>query len=210
MAQLNGAEPNISYADEVARKGIHLTSAICPLLYLIPAMSRDLALLIGVPAMLLMVAIDVSRQTHGGFRKLYDRYLGRVMRAHEQDRLCGATWVMIGVVLCIASYTKPVAVAAMFFLSISDSLASLVGRKVGGPGWFGKTLAGSAAFFVSALVIALLCLHGQPLAALAGALLATIVEAVPLRLGRTKLDDNLLVPVVGGATMTLVLRLLPA
>ena len=36
---------------------------------------------------------------------------------------------------------------------------------------------------------------------LPGALIATMVEALPLRLGRYKLDDNLSIPLLTGAAM---------
>lgn len=86
-------------------------------------------------------------------------------------------------------------------MSVSDALASLVGMRVGGPGWCGKSLAGSGAFLVSAVIIALLLVPDRPVAAVVGAVTATIVELLPLRVGRARLDDNLSVPLAGGAVM---------
>jgi dolichol kinase len=192
------------FRDELARKAIHLASALCPLIYM--WISRELMLRLAIAVMLLFVGIDLLRQRFGGFRAVFDRYLGRMMRGDEQRQFCGASYVMIAVVLCTWLYPKPVAVAAMFVLSVSDSLASLVGKSVGGPGCFGKTLSGSGAFFVSALVIMLICLPDRPLAAVAAALAATVVEALPLRVGRMRLDDNLSVPLSAGLVLWLMGR----
>jgi len=193
----------MNYRDELARKAIHLGSAVCPLIY--AWISPALALAGAVPVMLAFIVLDVLRQRHPGLRSWYNRWLGRLMRVHEDRRLCGASYVMIAVVVCIAVYEKPVTIVALLFLSISDALASLVGLKVGGPRWFNKSVAGSATFLLSALVIALVCLPQRPIAGAVGALAATLVEAAPLRLGRVRLDDNLLVPIVGGAVITALL-----
>lgn len=192
----------MNYRHEVARKAIHLGSAVCPLIYGLTG--REVSLLIGVPVTLLIIGMDVARRRHAGFGAWYDRWLGRLMRADEHRRLCGASYVMIAVVLCILLFPPPVAIAAMLFLSVSDALASLVGLRVGGPRWFGKSLAGSGAHFASAATIALLCLPAAPLAAVLGALAATIMEAAPLRLGGARLDDNLTAPLAGGAMMVLL------
>ncbi|MFH1747653.1 MAG: diacylglycerol/polyprenol kinase family protein [Planctomycetota bacterium] len=190
----------IHYRHELRRKAIHLCSALSPLVYL--QISRELMLWLIVPLMVAFVLLDILRLTHSGFRKLYDRWLGPIMRRDEGDRLCGASYVMIAAVVCVFLFDKPVAVAALLFMSVSDALASLVGRSVGGPRWFDKTLAGSAAFFCSALLIGWWCLPGHQAAAVAGALVATIVEAVAGQFRFLRVDDNLLIPLAGGVVMT--------
>ena len=196
----------MSYRDELVRKGIHLSSTICPLFYLLT--NKTLTLAIAVPVMLIFVAVDVLRRRHAGFRSLYNYWLGKLMRTDEHSQMCGASYVMIAVVICVFAYAKPVAVAALLFMSVSDALASLVGIRVGGRQLFGKTLAGSLTFLGSALVIALLCMPDQPLVGVLGAVTATCVEAAPLRLAGVRLDDNLFVPVTSGAVMTAACALL--
>ncbi len=194
----------MNFRDELARKSIHLASSLCPIIYL--GISRHLMLWLAIPVMLFFLGIDVLRQWHAGFRAVFDRYLGQVMRGDESRQFCGASYVMLSVVLCTWLYPKPVAIAAMFTLSISDTLASLVGQSVRGPGLFGKSLAGSTAFLVSALVIMLACLPGRILAAITAAVVATIVEALPLRIGATRLDDNLTVPLSAGTVLWAMTR----
>jgi dolichol kinase len=188
-----------SYRNEVGRKSVHFLSALTPLIYFF--IDKRLALSILIPIAVAILVIDVLRQAHPGLRAFYDRHWGHLMRGDETGRLSGASHVMIASVLCIVLFPKPVAVAALLFMSVSDALASLVGMRSKGPRWFRASLAGSSAFFVSALVMALLLLHGRPLAALVGAAVGTIVEALPLRIGKARIDDNITVPLGSGLVM---------
>lgn len=194
-----------SYAHELARKSIHLSSALAPVLYAL--LGRKTALWIAVPLLVLFVLGDLLRQWQPTVRAFYDRRLGGMMRADESRRFCGATYVVAAIVICIAVFEQRVAIAVLLFMSVSDALASLVGLRAGGPRWFNKTIAGSTAFFVSAVIIGVICLPQRPLAAVVGAAVATVVEAVPLKIGTLRLDDNLLVPLVSGGVMTAILAL---
>jgi len=124
-----------------------------------------------------------------------------VLRKAEAQTFTGATYVTTGALLTIVIFPKQIAVTVLLFLSVSDALASLVGLRFGRVRFHGKSLAGSTAFFVSGLTIALLTLPEAPLLGAAGALVATVVEALPLRIGNSKLDDNLSIPLVTGAAM---------
>jgi dolichol kinase len=189
---------------ELIRKTIHLSSALTPLIY--TAISRDLALRILLPIAAAIIAIDILRQVVPRLRVFYDRRFGHLMRSDERWRLSGASHVMLAQVACIMLYPKPVAVTALFFLSVSDALASLVGMSVRSPRWLGKSLAGSGAYLVSALGLAIICLWPHLLAAVAGAVVAMVVEALPLRVFGARVDDNLSVPLAAGAVMWLLLR----
>jgi dolichol kinase len=194
--------PTSTYRDEVIRKTIHVASVLCPLIYAF--IDRELMLWLATPLALAFIAADILRQVHPSLRGFYDRRFGQLMRRDENQRLCGASHVMIAVVLCVWLFPKQVAIAAMLFMSVSDALASLVGQWVGGPRWFNASLSGSSAFLLSALLIALPLLWGHPLAAVCGALTATVVEALPLRVGQARIDDNISVPLSGGLVMWLL------
>jgi dolichol kinase len=120
----------------------------------------------------------------------------------EAHAFTGATYVTLANLLAILLFEKEIAVTVLLFLSISDALASLVGIRFGRTRFFGKSLAGSVTFFISAVAIALWMLPAAWLTAPVGALVATVVEAVPIRVGKCRLDDNLLIPLVAGAAMT--------
>ena len=188
-----------NYRSEIGRKSVHFLSALTPLVYLF--IDKRLALSILVPIACAALLIDVLRQAHPGLRAFYNRHWGHLMRGDETGRLCGASHVMIASVLCVVVFPKPIAITALLFMSVSDALASLVGMRFNGPRWFRASLAGSSAFLISAAAIGLLLLREHPLAALVGAAVATVIEALPLSIGKARIDDNLTVPLGAGLVM---------
>jgi dolichol kinase len=190
----------MTYGDEIRRKLIHLSSGAFPVAYWLT--DRPFMLRVLVPLVVVAIVAETLRHWSPGFRAFIDRWLGRIIRQAEAHTLTGATYVTLAALLTIVLFEKPIAITALLFLAVSDALASLVGIRFGRARFFGKSLAGSTAFFVSAGVISLLVLSATPLIALAGALVGTVVEAVPLKIGGYRLDDNLSIPLIAGAAMT--------
>ncbi|MFQ6048849.1 MAG: diacylglycerol/polyprenol kinase family protein [Phycisphaerae bacterium] len=190
----------MTYLDEIRRKLIHLGSAAFPIAYW--ATDQRFVLRVLIPLAVVAIVLETLRHWRPGFRALIDRLLGRVLRQAEAHTLTGATYVTFAALISIVAFPKPVAVTVLLFLSVSDALASLIGLRFGKVRFFGKSLAGSAAFFISASAIALYLLPTTRLLALAGALIGTVVEALPLKIGEHKLDDNLSIPLITGAAMT--------
>lgn len=199
----------MAFRDELARKAIHLTSSLIPLLYWWP-LSREVCLAILAGLLVVAIVVERLRGRQGAVRDFIERWFGSMMRTGEQKTWTGATFVVLAGLLSIAIFPKPVAIAALLTLSISDSLASLIGSQFGKVRFLGKSLAGSGAFFVSALVIGLVVFRGYWPVALIGAAVGTVVEALSVRLGEIKLDDNFTVPLsTGGATWLACLWLAP-
>lgn len=194
----------MAFRDELARKGIHLTSGIVPLAYWF-GLPREWMLWICAGLIAIAVVLETLRRPGGPIKAFIDTWFGGMLRPFERSGITGATFVVLAGWLSIFLFSKAIAVAVLLILSISDSLASLIGSRFGKFRFLRGSDAGSAAFFVSAAIIALIFLWDFKLAALAGAAAATIVEAAKLRLGPYQLDDNLTVPLVGGAVMTLIL-----
>ncbi|MGE0480614.1 MAG: diacylglycerol/polyprenol kinase family protein [Phycisphaerae bacterium] len=192
----------MAYRQEIARKTIHLASALIPTAYLF--LPRELVLTLLLILLLAMGAIEVLRQNTPAFGRLFDRILGFMLRRFEHRGVTGATFVFLASFLAIGLFPKPIALTVLYILSISDSLASLVGMRFGSIRFRGKSLEGSAAFFLSALLIAWIVFQGRPVPALVGATVSTVAEALPLRLGRYEVNDNVWVPLVTGATLMLV------
>lgn len=191
----------MTYGDEIRRKLIHLSSAAFPIAYW--ATDRQFMLWVLVPLAVVAIVAETLRRVSPGFRAFIDGWLGRVLRKAEAQTLTGATYVTIGTLLTIAVFPeKQIAITVLLLLSVSDALASLVGIRFGTVRFLAKSLAGSAAFFLSAAAIALYMLPDARLVALVGALVGTIVEALPLKIGEHKLDDNLSIPLITGAAMT--------
>ena len=195
----------MTYLEEIVRKLVHLSSAAIPLVYCFASrafMLTALSILTGAA-----LVIELLRARHPGCRAFIDRWLGRIIRGAEAGTMTGATFVVLGGLLTIALFPRRIAIAALLFLSISDALASLIGIKFGKTRFLGKSLAGSMAFFISAAVIVFITQPAEPWIGLAGALIATAVEALPLKIAGRKLDDNVTIPLSAGIVMTALTRI---
>ncbi|MCK4301338.1 MAG: phosphatidate cytidylyltransferase, partial [candidate division Zixibacteria bacterium] len=82
-------------------------------------------------------------------------------------------------------------------------LAALIGRKFGRHRFWNKSLEGSLACLAGTLVVAALAPEIAWPIAVTGAVVATVVEALPLGV-----DDNVTVPILSGLSMTLLVRIL--
>jgi dolichol kinase len=194
---------NIDYTAEIARKAIHFCSLSIPVIYYF--IERDLALAILVPLTLLFFTVDMLRYYHTPTADLFYRVFRFMLRKHEQDhtskRLNGATNVLIAATVCVLVFPKLIVLTAFPILIISDSVAALFGRRFGRHRFLQKSVEGSLAFFLFALIV----IYFTPkmeyssteyLIAAAAALVGTIVEA-----GSWKIDDNLSIPLSVGAVM---------
>ncbi len=199
-----------SYGGEILRKGIHLTSLLIPIIYYFIPKSTALSILI--PLTLLFVLSDTARVFHEPSGRLYEKYFGFLLRRHERNssgrRLNGATYVLLSAVLCLWIFPKVIFITAFAILIVSDTSAALIGRKFGRHPFFSKTLEGSLAFLVSALLVVLFSpkIEYLPLEYMIGAtaaLVGAIVESASIGV-----DDNLSIPISVGGTMWILYLLL--
>ncbi len=198
-------QTEITYQSEIQRKGIHLLSLSIPLLYSI--VERPLALQILIPITLAFVGVDVISHRSGLVRELVLRFFGPMMRNHEKrvDKfmLNGASYVLLAACLCVVVFPKIIAITAFSILIVSDICAALIGRRFGKHQFLDKSLEGTAAFAVSAiLVVGIVAAAVQaPLSFVwtgcVAALVGAIVENVSPRL---RLDDNVSIPISIGFT----------
>lgn len=131
-------------------------------------------------------------------KKYFMLIFGPAIRDHERSNLTGATYVFTGAVISIFLFPKEVAVPALLILSISDTLAALVGIPFGRHPFFKKSVEGSLAFFISASVILYLFYPETLVVNLVIALIVTLAEANPVNL-----DDNFLIPLLTGSLLLL-------
>lgn len=203
MADLS-AKGAHSIRTEVSRKVLHLCSAAIPLTYLFCAPRHTMLWLLGAAAAI-AVLIELLRRRNARFGVWFRHRVGFMVRDAEWTRVTGATYVLLAGLITVAIYPKPVACAALMILSISDSAASLIGLRFGRQQFLGKSLAGSSAFFISAVAILWLAWPERRGLGLVAALAATVAEALPvLRLGPVELNDNLTIPLMTGAICCLL------
>jgi dolichol kinase len=201
MMELESVEQ--SYGAEVARKLIHLCSLSIPVIYYFITQRAALAIL--VPLTLVLLVAEVARLYHGPSGRLYERMFGFLLRPHELidqgKNLTGASYVLISATIGIWTMPKAVFITAFAILIVSDTSEALIGRKFGRHRFFGKTVEGSTAFFLSALLVVMIApkvqyLPAEYLIGFIGAAAGCLVEAAPL-----PVDDNLSIPFSIGVIM---------
>ena len=142
------------------------------------------------------------RFRHTEFNRLFLRWFRPLLKAKEDRSLLGSTYVLAGTVLVIGSLSQPVAVLALFYGSLGDALAALVGERFGVHRLMGKSVEGSGAFLGGSLAIGgLLIATGLDTTLsvmLVGAVAAMLIELLPL-----PLDDNLKVAPGAAGVMAL-------
>ena len=146
------------------------------------------------------VALDLTRIGIGSLNRIYLRLMAPLLKSDEEAHITGATYMLIAGAIVFWLFGKDVGVPVMFFLSLGDPAAAIVGRRMPGPRLLGKSPGGTAAFAaVSAAVAAILFAAGAVeyhWALWAGAAIAALVE-----LAGIPPDDNLAIPLVAGAAM---------
>ncbi len=108
----------------------------------------------------------------------------------------------LGIIITLLLFPAPANYAAIAVFALGDSSASIVGgafSKTSLPFNKDKSVEGSAAGLLFAFLGALIFV--SPLVALFGALVAMIVECLPL-----PVNDNLVIPLFTGLAFTLILR----
>jgi dolichol kinase len=199
----------VTLRHEVARKAIHLTSAVVPAAYA-AGLRRDLLAALLGGALVVALGVEAARRRLPGVRAPFEAALGDLLRPHERDRWSGATWMAVAYLLAVALFPRPAAVAAMLAVALGDAAAAVVGRWAGArrapppPGAAaGKTWAGTAACAVASALGALLVARLAPGAALACAAAAALAERP-----RGPLDDNVRVALAAGGAAQLAAHLL--
>lgn len=187
----------IRYTGELFRKSIHIASVAIPVsLYLLPeSVSRPGLLAFTV----IVLAVDVIRLHSPQVRTLFYFIFGKILRDHERFNLLGSTYLLIAALLCMYSFTKPIAVVAIAFVVIGDAVAALVGRRWGRVRLLDKSLEGSLACLTACILIARIYPGDEitwPMT-LMGAFVATLFELLPI-----PLDDNLRMSLSAGFAMT--------
>ena len=123
------------------------------------------------------------------------------LKPQEQRGLNGASYLLLAALLVFLTFEIEIAALALLFLTVGDPMAAVVGRKWGRHHVGRKSIEGSLAFMVSALVPGLFLAPAiglEPSVAVLGAGIASLLELLSL-----PPDDNLIVP--PGAALALFL-----
>jgi dolichol kinase len=142
-------------------------------------------------------AMDLVRLRVPALNRLFFRALPALASPRERSGIASSTWFLVGAALTLAFFPRAFAEAGILVLALADPAASWFGRRYGRRRFGSGTVVGSCLFgLVSAI---LLWPVAGILPALATAAAVTLVEAAP-----SGIDDNLLVPIVTAAALTLL------
>lgn len=183
------AAPPDALRRELARKALHLATAVLPVAWAYQWMSTAALRTTLTAAVAVALGVETVRRRHRGFGATFSGAVGWMLRPHETQRLTGATWLAVAMASVVWLAPPRAALAALWAAAVGDASAAIVGRSVAA--WRGratdvKSVAGAAtALVTTALGVRLLVATTWPIALSLGAV-AALAEWP-----RRPFDDNL-------------------
>jgi dolichol kinase len=210
-------------AKEASRKSVHMAGFLIPVVYYFFLPREALLILLGTG----LLCAGVLEYIRLSGNPIYPKIL---LRDHEKRGvLAGYFFALLSSFLAVLLFDKPVAIAAMLFLTLGDGITGLAGaaltmlagredadkRNYRADGrslleelWYAATHPKSPVLMATMLAVCFaLGLMLYPSLSLvmivAGALGAMAADAFPWRIFGLTVDDNLSIPLVSGALMWL-------
>ncbi|MDR2102058.1 MAG: phosphatidate cytidylyltransferase [Treponema sp.] len=182
---------------EIIRKMIHFLIALSPGM---AAVNRPLTVILLMAGTFLYAYMETLRLS-GVEVPLISALTNMASRSRDQGRfVLGPVTLGIGALLALLLYPFPAASIAIYALAFGDGFAGLIGKMFGRtrPAFLcGKSIEGSMACF-GAVLFSAFQISGNHNTALIAAVMATLVEALPLE------DyDNLALPLMVGLAVQL-------
>jgi dolichol kinase len=192
-------ESFLSWKGELCRKGIHLLSLLMPICYFI---FKDLVIVVGLMAALaISFLFDMLRLFGNHHVKTFMGInFGFLLRPREKKSFSGSTTIILAGLLVYLLFDLPVAAAAMVIVVIGDVAAAIIGRRFGRIRFRNKSLEGTLAFIIFAMIF-IQVIPALPLRiGIAGVMTGALIEFLPI-----PVDDNITVPLAAGAFMQLLI-----
>jgi dolichol kinase len=196
------------WLSELRRKAIHLSFIVLPLELLLrvlpwPRSHREFRVLF-LALTACAITIDVIRIHERRVRTFFRQFFGEMIREHERMSLLGSTYLLLAALIAIEVFPQPLAAAALGYTVLGDAMGALVGKAWGRHRVFKKSYEGALGCLLACLLWAAVVervAHVPWPILIAGAIAATIVEALPI-----PLDDNLGITLAAGYTMKLLMN----
>lgn len=187
------------------RKLFHLLGGI-GLLSLYYVYGRNKALFLYGMLVVTVLILEIARLKIPALNQFLYSHFESFIRKNEGKKLTGTIPYILGVGLSLLMYSPEIASAAVCFLAFGDVAATTVGERYGVTKIGNKSLEGTAAFVVAAILAGFLLISlGLVLKVwivILGACIAAGVELIPL-----SMNDNLAIPVLAGAAMELMVKI---
>ncbi|MBA7473293.1 MAG: phosphatidate cytidylyltransferase [Spirochaeta sp.] len=184
---------------ELIRKSLHLLISLVPLL---AAMDKELTMLLLAAGTLFYAFAEQLRLTGSPVFIISSLTVSASRYRDRAHFVLGPVTLGIGAMLALLLYPAAAAAIAIYALAFGDSVASLMGKLIGGlriPFTSGKTAAGSLSCFLAVLWVTFR-VTGSAEISLIIAITATLLEALP-----SGDLDNLFLPVGTGMVATYLL-----
>jgi dolichol kinase len=211
--------------DETVRRLWHSSiGLLIVVLYFLQISIPKFVVYLLLPATIIYGAVDCYRLRHSEVNKRFVTSfpLRYIIRREEYERLTTIFWFLLGALVTLWFFSRPVAALSLLYLAWCDPMAAFIGKKFGpknkkakGRFWNGKTFIGTAAAAILGSVITtifLLC-SARPddgsllmyafrvmITSGLGGLYAAAAELVKIG----DLDDNLTMPVVAAFLLSLL------
>ena len=150
------------------------------------------------------IFIEYLRNIKSKFSLIFHKYTKNLMRKNEvEGNITGATWYLLSVFIVVSIFPKKIAILAIIFLAVGDTVAAIAGKSLPYIKYKNKSVFGSFIAFMSILFITHLFGYKifDPLV-LFGALSAVIIELMPIRV-----NDNFSIPVFSSIIMFMISRI---
>ncbi len=198
---------NKSIKKEFYRKLIHLSSLWIPAL--IYFTHKGLAIVIFSTIFLGDAILEYGNYKRWPWaRKSFGLIFFKTLRKKETNRnmfqVSGSMYVLFSAIICTMFFSKPIAVVSLTIMLISDTCAALFGKAYGTRHLRNnKTLEGTTALFVSALMIVVLFNPILPVtyASILACAAATFAEMYE---DKIEIDDNLSIPLFSGLILSIL------
>ncbi len=190
-------EISSSWSQEFRRKGVHACSLFVPL---IAGVNYLLTLGVLVAITIVYMASEWARLNGVGFPVL-SFVTRQCVRFSERRRFAFAPVTLaLGVVLSLVLFPTLIACVTIAILACADSMATIVGKfygKIRIPYNHKKSLEGTAAFFITAFICAIIYVPLKT--ALIVSLVSCIIESLPVK------HDNITIPLGTGLFLGLLI-----
>jgi len=187
----------LNYHQEIYRKLIHLSSSCIP--FMLWYFGKDTFQPWIISCAIILPILDYGRRHNKFLYRIYSNLFITFTRPIEQGILSGASWVIIGAAVTIFIFNENTAIIGLLVLSIADSAAAIVGIKFGKTQLYSKSLEGSAAFFITAIIIVFSLSPAAFYINFIAVIAATVVELF----STPRINDNLLIPMVLALILTI-------
>lgn len=186
---------------ELRRKAIHITGSFIAIGYYF--ISKEAALVLLSFLNVLFLIIEYLRL------KAIISFPETLLRPHENKKVAGYIYFTIAALLCILVFDKAIAIASLLMLAIGDAVSGIAGAMMNVNARYSlprtKPLPIITVMFSVCIIIGVLLNMYENLSLdiyIAGAIGATLGDAVPIRIREKTVDDNLVIPITAGSFMS--------